>query len=453
MVQHKKYDIIVTGAGIGGLCAALRAQEMGASVLIVEKAEHIGGSAAASGGTIWCATTMEEWLKVQPNGDKRLGKALIENFYHGIDWLQQQGISLTKLEEQNPYKFQRDIYQLLPDARSALEEMAQKFCDQGGHILTQTRLTGLLGGADEPIRGIQTKQKEYASHAVILATGGFQANAQLREQYFGPNAQHMIVRGVPENTGDGFQSALKIGAQSTGPFDHFYGHLLPAPPARVGLHNFVKVKPDFSEYAVLINLNGKRFEDEFLGDEVTCQTVVKQPEATAILIFDENIRANQASLSQWPTQDVDRVKNIREAGGEVLEAPSLSELGNRLSKHWGVPFQAFQNTINEYQTACKQGNGQWLPVPKSGGLYALNTPPFYAVRTLPGITFTYGGVKITPKAQILNAANKPILGLYAAGADCGGVYTRGYTGGLCMGLAFGYVAGQEAMDYMQAHEQ
>jgi len=449
MNQHQEFDIIVAGAGIGGLCAALRAQELGASVLIVEKAEHIGGSAAASGGTIWCATTIQEWLKVQPQGDHTLGTTLIEHFYKGIDWLQQKEIPLEKLEEKNPYKFQRDIYQLLPDARSALEQMAQKFCDQGGQLQTQTGLKGLIRDPDTPISGIYTDRGRYTSKAVILATGGFQANAQLRAKYFGPNAHHMIVRGVMQNTGDGFQSALEIGAQKTGPFNRFYGHLLPAPPAQVGLHNFVAVKPDFSEYAVLINLNGERFVDEFLGDEVTCQTVVQQPEATAILIFDDHIRANQAKLSQWPTADVDRVKNIRAVGGEVIEAMSISELAQQLSNRWGVSNKTFQDTMEEYQTACKQGNGQTLSMPKSGGLHLLNTPPFYAIRTQPGITFTYGGVKISPQAEVLDPANKPIKGLYASGADCGGVYTRGYTGGLCMGLSFGYIAGQEAVHYLE----
>ena len=98
------YDVIVAGAGIGGLCAALRAREKGASVAIVEKAETIGGSAAASGGTIWCASNIDEWLKVQPNGDTALGTALIDRFYTGIEWLRKQGVSLQAREDK-PYKF------------------------------------------------------------------------------------------------------------------------------------------------------------------------------------------------------------------------------------------------------------------------------------------------------------------------------------------------------------
>ena len=120
------YDVIVAGGGIGGLCAALRAREKGASVAIIEKAETIGGSAAASGGTIWCAKNIDEWLKVQPNGDTALGTALIDRFYTGIEWLRKQGVSLQAREDK-PYKFQRTIYQFMPDARTAMETLGYQF--------------------------------------------------------------------------------------------------------------------------------------------------------------------------------------------------------------------------------------------------------------------------------------------------------------------------------------
>ena len=71
-------------------------------------------------------------------------------------------------------------------------------------------------------------------------------------------------------------------------------------------------------------------------------------------------------------------------------------------------------------------------------------PPFYAIRFLPGITVTYGGVRIDAFSQVLDSTGRPLGGLYAAGADAGGIYTRGYTGGLSMALAFGRIAGREA---------
>ena len=148
------YDVIVAGAGIGGLCAALRAREKGASVAIIEKAETIGGSAAASGGTIWCAKNIDEWLKVQPNGDITLGTALIDHFYTGIEWLRKQGVSL-EVRGDKPYKFQRTIYQFTPDARTAMETLSKQFQHMGGTILTKTDLTGLIGGNGEPVTGVQ----------------------------------------------------------------------------------------------------------------------------------------------------------------------------------------------------------------------------------------------------------------------------------------------------------
>ena len=77
----------------------------------------------------------------------------------------------------------------------------------------------------------------------------------------------------------------------------------------------------------------------------------------------------------------------------------------------------------------------------------IETPPFFALRCLPGITFTYGGARVNEQAQVLDTSRQPIPGLYAAGADVGGVYTRGYTGGLALGLAFGRIAGRAAAAY------
>ena len=69
---------------------------------------------------------------------------------------------------------------------------------------------------------------------------------------------------------------------------------------------------------------------------------------------------------------------------------------------------------------------------------------FRSIRFLPGATFTYGGARSNARAQILDSTGMPIPGLFAAGADVGGLYTRGYTGGLAVGIAYGRIAGREA---------
>ena len=89
-------DVVVAGGGMGGLTAACSAQEAGARTVLLEKAPRIGGSAAASGGTIWCATDLAGWLSVQPGGDPALGRALIASFLEGIPWLRRQGVDLDR---------------------------------------------------------------------------------------------------------------------------------------------------------------------------------------------------------------------------------------------------------------------------------------------------------------------------------------------------------------------
>jgi succinate dehydrogenase/fumarate reductase flavoprotein subunit len=278
----------------------------------------------------------------------------------------------------------------------------------------------------------------------MIATGGFQASPDLRARYFGRWADRIVVRSNPYSTGDGFTAALGLGAGTIGPFSRFYGHMVPAPPAKTGLHNFTRVKPDFSHYALFVNLNGERFDDEFLGDEIDVQAAIHQPEGFVILIYDEAIRRKHATPPPGSRTEADRIKNIREAGGEILETTTIEALADRMASRWNVRRNRVLETLSAYNAACASGDTSSLAVPKSGGLEPITTPPFYAIRMLPGATFTYGGIRVNARAEVLDSTGASIHGLYAAGADAGGIYTRGYTGGLSLGLAYGRIAGKGA---------
>jgi succinate dehydrogenase/fumarate reductase flavoprotein subunit len=447
-------DVLVAGAGIGGLVAARSAQEAGASVVLLEKAPTIGGSAAVSGGSVWCAADLEAWLSVQPGGDPALGQALIDGYSDGIEWLPSQGVSIQLRADTGAYKFRRVVYQFLPDARTAMDTLAEQIREHDGTILVGHRLSSLQLDATGGTRGVTVVgpdgRRDIEAAAVILATGGFQASPELRARYLGHWADRMILRGNAYSSGDGFQAAVAAGAGTAGPFSRFYGHMVPAPPAEVGLHNYAQVKPDFSEYAIFVNLHGERFDDEFLGDEVTVHATVRQPEALCFLVFDEEIRRTHAAAPPGAGANADRLRNIREAGGEILEAPSLEELADEMSTRWGVHGAGLLETLETYNRAAHAGDGRALRVAKSGGLEPIETAPFYALRLLPGITFTYGGARVDRRAQVLDSTGQPLPGLFAAGADAGGIYTRGYTGGLSIGLAYGRIAGKEAAAYVHA---
>ena len=434
---------------MGGLTAACSAQEAGARTVLLEKAPSIGGSAAVSGGTIWCATDLEGWLSVQPGGDPALGRALIKSFHEGIPWLRRQGVDLGERSLDTPYRFRRIIYACQPDAATAMSVLADRFTAIGGTTITGTGLRDLLLDDRGTISGVRALGPAgfaiVMARAVILATGGFQGSPELRARYLGRWADQMVLRANAFSTGDGFQAALRAGAATAGPFSRFYGHMVPAPPAKIGLHNFAAVKPDFSEHAVFVNLHGERFDDEFLGDEVTVHAAAQQDQALVFLVYDEAIRAAYAApRSDGRDARADRLQHIRDAGGEILEAPSLPALAHEMATRWGVARDGLLVTLEQYNAAARAGDAAALPIPKSGGLLPIETPPFYALRCLPGITFTYGGARVNEQAQVLDTSGRPIPGLYAAGADVGGIYTRGYTGGLVLGLAFGRIAGHAA---------
>jgi len=439
-------DVLIAGAGMGGLVAARTAQEGGAQVLVLEKAPLVGGSAALSGGSVWTARDLEAWLSVQPEADPALGKAHLDGFSEGIRWLASQGIALQADTSPSVYRFPIVSYNLRPDARTALETLAARITGAGGTILVETALESAERDARGAVAGVRARGRDGAvevkARAIVLATGGFQANKELRARYFGRWSDRMILRSNAYSTGGGLLAAIAAGADAAGPFSRFYGHLVPAPPAEVGMHNFTRVTPYFSGHGVLLNLRGERFCDEYLGDEVSVHAVAHQDEATAILVLDQRVRATYAGDPPEP----DRLEATRLAGGVVLEAPSLTALVAAMMDRWNVPRAALA-TLDTYARAAASGDTSSLAVPRTGHLDPLATAPFYAVRYRAGITFTYGGARVNRRAQALDTTGKPIPGLYAAGADAGGVYTLGYAGGLSLGLAFGRIAGREAAAY------
>ena len=443
-------DVLVCGAGIGGLTAARTAQEAGACVVVLEKAPNSGGSAAVSAGIAWTARDLDAWLSVQPGGDAALGQALVTAFPEAIEWLRSQGI------EAEPFEFGATgwtpgfaytAFRLMPaevpaNARAAMDRLATNVAAAGGEIRLNTPLRafhqdahGRIASADA--LGPQGRVR-VSAQAVVMATGGFQGSPELRARYFGAHSDRMILRSNAYSTGEAFQAALAVGAGSAGPFSRFYGHRVPAPPAEVGFHNFPRVHLGGTvRGSVIVNLRGERFADEALGDEATVHLIPGQPEARAFLIYDEaDARADAAGPAG--------VANLHAAGAEILEGPTLEALAARMAERWGVARIPVLDTLGRYNSAAATGDSSMLAVPRTRDLRPLAEPPFYAIQFLPGITFTFGGVRINRRAQVLDSSGQPLPGLYAAGADAGGVYTRGYTGGLSLGLAFGRIAGREA---------
>ncbi|MYA59633.1 MAG: FAD-dependent oxidoreductase, partial [Chloroflexi bacterium] len=132
--DHLQADVVVAGAGIGGLTAARTALEQGASVLVIEKAPEIGGSAAVSGGSAWTAANVDAWLSVQPGGNAAMGQALVENYLEGVAWYKSLGLQVEEQLDPTPYKFARYVHAFRPDSRTFINDLAARVEAAGGTI-------------------------------------------------------------------------------------------------------------------------------------------------------------------------------------------------------------------------------------------------------------------------------------------------------------------------------
>ena len=429
-------DVLVCGAGIAGLTAARTAQEAGARVVVLEKGPETGGSSAVSAGIVWTARDLAGWLSVQPGGDPTLGKAQVTTFPEAVEWLRSQQVRAVPFEfgatGWNP-PFPYVAYQLEPkddgrsNPRAAMDQLTANIAEAGGQILTETAIRNFRQDAAGRVVGAEaqgpTGRIRISARGTVMATGGFQGSPELRARYFGPNSDRMILRANPYSTGEAFQAAMAIGAGTAGPFGRFYGHRVVAPPAVVDFPSFPRVHLGGAlPGAILVNLRGERYVDESESDEVSVHALPHQPEALGFMIYSEADAGAEIGSAALDT--------VRSVGTQILEAPSLESLAERMSAHWGVARAPLLDSIAAYNAAADAGDATMLAIPRARDLNPLTQPPFYAIRFLPGITVTYGGVRIDAFTRVLDSTGRPLGGLYAAGADAGGIYTRGYTGGL-----------------------
>jgi succinate dehydrogenase/fumarate reductase flavoprotein subunit len=438
-------DVVVVGAGMAGLVAAVRAQQLGASVTLLEKGPSPGGSLALSGGTLWCAHTVEDLQRLVPRGHPVLGPLLVKDFPDGVAWLQRLGATLTRLES----KRDRIVYMMDPDPGAFIDHMVEVFLKGGGTLLTETSAVDLLTSSEGPVTGVTVRQGDgprsvLDASVVILASGGFQANPEMMARYFGRWSDRLVLRGNSHSTGDGWNMAQGIGAGTSAAMGSFYGHLLPAPPAKVPTNDFIAYTQYHSEQGVLVSREGERFTDESLGDETNAQAVARQHEAVAYLIFDDTVYRECAVRPGGNGARASDTFFVSQAlGAPAATASSLKELTAAMQPH-GVHAPGLLATLTAYNDAIAAGAAASLLVPRRQLANPVTTPPYYALGVTPGVTFTLGGLPINEHAQVLDRSGNPLPGLYAAGADAGGIHNEQYAGGLCLGLVYGRRAAHRA---------
>lgn len=470
-------DVVVAGAGNGGLSAAIAAAEEGAKTIAVEISAKVGGGSAFSEGWIHMQG-IETWEEYQERTegmhDPVLAKVYFETFRHVyIPWLHKIGAYFQR-DGSGPlymkdYVMGKGEPGTLRNRKyfDSLEEIFKKH--KGTLLLPKTRVQKLIIGDDGRVIGLnasswqasplegrnQKTVRIKANKAVILATGNFHANPAMMQEHLGPHADRARPMGVPYSTGEGILMAREVGAMMSGSLSSWSGVFCAATPrkpinsdpdeyemvlAKTPAEDLGQVLMAGRRYVlwtasgILINLDGKRFIDEGLDRRHVLQASQYERDARIFAIADSKVIRSPELI----------FKPIIEEGGTVIQADKLEDLASKLQKI-GVSKGNFLRTIEEYNQALEKHNGWQLDPPRSQESLKLGTPPFYAVELTVAVYFNMGGLAINKNAQVLDMQHRPIAGLYAVPPAGGGIQNITYAGGTGCAGSFGYIAGKHAV--------
>ena len=484
------YDVVVVGGGNAALCAALSAHENGARVLVVEAAprEERGGNSHFTGGAFRFAYRgVEDLISVSPSvaeadlanidfgtyseeqflddmfeltefrTDPELCELLVRSSLETARWISRQGVKLEPGLGRQAYKVDGKfkffgglalhIWGGGPELLGALYATAEK---RGIPVSYGTPVLDLLT-EDGRVTGVVVraggKHVHLRAGAVILACGGFESNPEMRARYLGPGWDAAKVRGTRFNMGDGLAMALKIGAQ---PHGNWSGCHSVAWDVNAPAYGDLSIGDQFQKhnypYGIVINARGDRFVDE--GANFHSHTyakyggeIMKQPGMFAWQVFDDKV--THLLRSEY------RIRRTTKAVADTLE-----ELAHKLT---GVDPEGFLRTVRAFNAACpaevpfnpnvRDGKATTgLAVAKSNWAQPLDKPPFHAYHVTTGVTFTFGGLKVTSQAEVVDRYGGTVPGLYAAGEMVGGLFYQNYASGtgLMSGATFGRFAGAHA---------
>ncbi|WP_028925040.1 FAD-binding protein [Pseudonocardia acaciae] len=435
------FDLVVVGAGAGGLATANRAASLGARVLVLEKGADVGGSAALSAGILWTAPDLATLWRVQPDADPVLGPLVVEGYERAVADVRAAGAEVSE-----PWADHLEWGLACKIDIPALFAAWSAEVRASGSLLTQVsevelvRERGRVAGVEYTHEG---RRERASAPATVLATGGFQGDPELRQAFIGHGADDIAVRSNPCSVGDGFRLGKAAGGAASRHLSAFYGHLLPSPMA-VTRERLLRLTLYFSAYGVLVNRDGRRFTDESLGDEVSNQFVVRQPGRRAVLIWDERVQRERALAVPYPSgMALDRHAEATALGARAARCADLGELVDAVAG-WGVDGTALAATLDGYRRFAA-GEAVALDAPASSPCRLGDGGPYYALEVQPCITIPFGGLRVDGDARVLDRDGVSVPGLYAVGADAGGAQDLRYIGGLVFGFVFGRRAAEAAL--------
>ena len=477
--------VAVVGSGNAGLCAALSAAQQGAEVIVLEagaEPDFGGNSRYTAGAMRFAYRDRDDVLALVDTQDPRitacdfgaypeaefeadlrrfcdgaplnpLQRLLVRESRPTLRWLAESGVSFEPIHDRQAvlaegrYRFWGGLTLAAAGEGEGLVNRERELAEAAGCQLALNAPVAALLDSRGHVRGARTASgAEINADAVVLACGGFEANANLRASQLGAAWRNAKVRGTALNQGAGLTLAQSVGAALAGNFERCHAVCMDTatPDFRASAMPHVerrRFRRISYPFGIMLNRRGERFVDE--GADFRNYTyaqygaaMLEQPDAVAWQIFDA-VGAKllyddyfQESATHW-------------------QAPRLSELVDQLP---GIDRSQAMRTLDAYN-ASASGEGfdpaikdgcatSGLNPPKSNWAMPLAEPPFHAFEVTCGITFTYGGLAVDLDGRVLDERGQPLPGLFAAGELVGGLFFDGYPGG--SGLTAGAVMGRRS---------
>ena len=432
-------DVIVVGSGAGGFTAAIRAAENGARVLLLEANTWLGGASRVATGIFGCAghpiqqklgiKTMPEDLyqlyigtaaATNTQADPAAARILADGAIGAADWLASLGVRWSTKKAQPFFLNIEEGFRLGQLLIPSLEKRARELKVT---MKTQHRATALLT-TDGRVSGVKVQtsdgERNFRARAVVLATGGFEANPEMIARYIGNDWDKAGVYCTPMNRGDGQRMAEAIGAELAD-MSVFKAN----PTIHLVNGNKVNFIAAVRAGAIAVNTRGERFMNEAGGYSQSLK-IWAQPERKVFLIFGE------------PALKADHRFSELLARGSIQEAADLPHLAQQL----GIPAATLATTVESTVRAVADKTPD--PFGRKGLVNGFGGK-FYAARIEPMMQGTFGGVRTNTRTEALRASGEVIPGLFAVG-ECAAAGLRGVNPQTA-NVVFGSIAGRESAKF------
>lgn len=386
-----------------------------------------------------------EWHALQTyNGGDKVGQIpLIRQYSNNVldtlHWMQSKGSPVMDRVSQGAGALWQRTHQLdAPAGLGLIDPLYQSAVKQGVNFKLGMRVQDLILNDKGRVIGVTATDKvgnkyEFTSKdGVILATGGYSQNKEMRRKSAPHLTPEMVSTNQPGATGDGIVIAARHGADTTG---MNYVQVYPLATPGTGALQGRARKMSGLDDVIDVNKNGERFVKEDARRDEFVAAIKKQPGGVVYDINDSSIVKPLNSFNE----DVETLVSI----GRIYKADSLADLAKQL----GMPADKLEATVAEFNKMVEAKND-----PKFGRKLfdrPIVKPPFYATPRAPSIHHTMGGLQISTNAQVLDKNGKPIPGLYAAGEVTGGIHGSNRLGGNATAdvLTFGRIAAKSAVAY------